>query len=72
MTDNLHGAASVAVVGSLHYDILVTGAARPRRGETLLCEARAWKGGGNQDILAARHGTATAVAGMMGDDDPGE
>ncbi len=72
MTDNMHRSASVAVVGSLHYDIHVTGADRPRRGETLLCEASAWKGGGNQDILAARHGTATAFAGTVGDDDPGE
>ena len=75
MTDRLPGAASVAVVGSLHYDILVTGADRPRRGETLLGEAWAWKGGGkggNQAVEAARHGATTAFVGAVGDDDPGE
>lgn len=75
MTDHLPGAASVAVVGSLHYDILVTGAGRPRRGETLLGEAWAWKGGwkgGNQAVEAARHGSATAFVGAVGDDDRGE
>lgn len=75
MMDNLHGAASVAVVGSLHYDILVTGADRPRRGETLVGEAWAWKGGGkggNQAVEAARHGAATAFIGAVGDDDLGK
>ena len=67
-------AVAVAVVGSLHYDILVTGADRPRPGETLFGEAWAWKcggKGGNQAIEAARHGAATAFLGAVGSDDFG-
>ena len=75
MTSCAPGVAAVAVVGSLHYDILVTGADRPRRGETLFGEAWAWKcggKGGNQAIEAARHGAATAFVGAVGEDDFGE
>lgn len=72
MTDR---APAVAVVGSLHYDILLTGADRPRRGETLFGEAWSWKcggKGGNQAIEAARHGAATSFVGAVGEDDFGE
>lgn len=75
MTDCAPGSSAVAVVGSLHYDILVTGADRPRRGETLFGEAWAWKcggKGGNQAIEAARHGAETAFVGAVGEDDFGE
>ena len=67
-------AVAVAVVGSLHYDILITGADRPRQGETLFGDAWAWKcggKGGNQAIEAARHGAATAFVGAVGSDDFG-
>ncbi len=75
MTDRAPKSAAVAAVGSLHYDILVTGADRPRRGETLFGEEWAWKcggKGGNQAIEAARHGAATAFVGAVGEDDFGE
>ena len=75
MTDGVRKAAAVAVVGSLHYDILVSGADRPRRGETLFGEAWAPKcggKGGNQAIEAARHGAATAIVGAVGEDEFGD
>ncbi len=75
MTDYAPGPAAVAVIGSLHYDILVTGADRPRQGETLFGETWEWKcggKGGNQAIEAARHGAATAFVGAVGEDDFGE
>jgi ribokinase len=59
----------IAVVGSLHYDILVMGDDRPRRGETLIGDSWAWKcggKGGNQAIEAARHGAAVAFVGAVG------
>lgn len=74
MTTRPPSAVDVAVVGSLHYDILVTGADRPRQGETLFGEAWDWKcggKGGNQAIEAARHGAATAFVGAVGTDDFG-
>ena len=61
----------VAVVGSLHYDILVTGGGRPRKGETVFGTGWAWKCGGkgcNQAMEAARHGAATALVGALGRD----
>ena len=76
MTDRPPGFESaVAVVGSLHYDILLTGAGRPRRGETLFGKAWSWKcggKGGNQAIEAARHGATTAFVGSVGEDDFGK
>ncbi len=68
-------AGRVAVVGSLHYDILVTGGDRPRKGETVFGKAWAWKcggKGGNQAIEAARHGAQTAFVGAVGRDGFGE
>jgi ribokinase len=69
------GPGRITVVGSLHYDILVTGADRPRKGETLFGEAWAWKcggKGGNQAIEAARHGAATSFVGAVGHDGFGD
>jgi ribokinase len=65
----------IAVVGSLHYDILVMGDDRPRRGETLIGDSWAWKcggKGGNQAIEAARHGAAVAFVGAVGKDGFGD
>ncbi|MEO1226330.1 MAG: ribokinase [Pseudomonadota bacterium] len=65
----------IAVVGSLHYDILVAGDARPRKGETLFGESWAWKcggKGGNQALEAARHGGRVAFIGAVGRDGFGD
>ena len=65
----------IAVVGSLHYDILVAGDARPRKGETLFGESWAWKcggKGGNQALEAARHGGRVAFIGAVGQDGFGD
>lgn len=65
----------IAVVGSLHYDVLVTGDARPRKGETLFGESWAWKcggKGGNQALEAARHGGRVAFIGAVGQDGFGD
>ncbi|MGD8485074.1 MAG: PfkB family carbohydrate kinase [Chloroflexota bacterium] len=61
----------VAVVGSLHYDIMVATPYLPRRGETLMGDAWWWKPGGkggNQAMAAARHGAAVEMIGCLGDD----
>lgn len=63
--------AEVAVVGSLHYDILVSGGDRPRKGETVCGKSWEWKcggKGGNQAMEAARHGARTAFVGAVGQD----
>lgn len=65
---------TVVVFGSLHYDIIVKGPARPRKGETVT--GSAWHPacggkGGNQAVSAARHGARTAMIGAVGDDDFG-
>ncbi|MBB1251493.1 ribokinase [Rhizobium sp. G21] len=62
---------SVVVLGSLHYDIMVYGPDRPRKGETVT--GRAWEPkcggkGGNQAVAAARAGVATAMIGAVADD----
>jgi len=65
----------IAVVGSLHYDILVAGDARPRKGETLFGDSWAWKcggKGGNQALEAARHGGRVAFIGAVGRDGFGD
>lgn len=65
----------IAVVGSLHYDILVIGDDRPRKGETLFGESWSWKcggKGGNQAIEAARHGGQVAFIGAVGQDGFGD
>jgi ribokinase len=62
---------AVIVVGSLHYDIIVEAADRPRKGETLT--GRAWAPkcggkGGNQAAAARRAGAPTAMVGAVGTD----
>jgi ribokinase len=69
------GAASVCVVGSLHFDIMVRAPYLPRTGETLIGEAWWWKPGGkgaNQAMAAARHGASVRMVGCLGDDGFGE
>lgn len=64
----------VAVVGSLHYDIMVRAPRLPRTGETLIGDAWWWKPGGkggNQAMAAARHGAAVEMIGCLGDDEFG-
>jgi ribokinase len=68
-------AASVCVVGSLHFDIMVRAPYLPRTGETLIGEAWWWKPGGkggNQAMAAARHGASVRMVGCLGDDGFGE
>lgn len=63
--------AKVAVVRSLHYDVLVTGSRRPCKGETVPGCAWDWKCGGKggfQAIEAARHGAAADLIGAVGND----
>jgi ribokinase len=65
---------SVTVFGSLHYDIIVRGPARPRKGETVTGES--WQPkcggkGGNQAVSAARTGVNTAMIGAVADDEFG-
>jgi ribokinase len=64
-------APTVAVVGSLHFDVMVEAPDRPRRGETVMgtrwfpkCGGK----GGNQALAAARMGAATAFVGVTGRD----
>lgn len=65
---------AVVVFGSLHYDIIVKGPARPRKGETLTGDA--WHPacggkGGNQAVSAAKAGVRSAMIGAVADDDFG-
>jgi ribokinase len=62
---------AVVVFGSLHYDIIVKGPARPRKGETVT--GSAWHPacggkGGNQAVSAAKHGVPSAMIGAVADD----
>lgn len=62
---------AVVVVGSLHYDIIVEGPGRPRKGETVT--GRRWAPkfggkGGNQAVAARRQGVPTAMVGAVGED----
>jgi ribokinase len=64
----------VAVVGSLHLDIMVDAPRLPGRDETLM--GRSWHSkcggkGGNQAVAAARFGARTAFGGKIGRDDFG-
>lgn len=64
----------VIVLGSLHYDIIVHGPGRPRKGETVTGTAWAPKcggKGGNQAVSAARAGAPVQMVGAVGDDDFG-
>lgn len=65
----------VAVVGSLHLDIMVAAPRLPGRDETLMGSGWHYKcggKGGNQAVAAARCGARTAFGGQTGQDDFGE
>lgn len=65
----------VAVVGSLHLDIMVAAPRLPARDETLVGTSWHYKcggKGGNQAVAAARFGARTAFGGQTGEDDFGE
>ncbi len=65
---------SVVVFGSLHYDIIVKGPHRPRKGETVTGSVwypKCGGKGGNQAISAAKHGLTTAMIGAVADDEFG-
>ncbi len=65
----------VAVVGSLHLDIMVAAPRLPGRDETLVGSSWHTKcggKGGNQAVAAARHGARTAFGGQTGQDDFGD
>lgn len=66
---------TVVVLGSLHYDIMVEGPGRPRKGETVT--GTAWHPkcggkGGNQAVSAAKTGIATEMIGAVADDTFGQ
>ena len=64
-------APSVVVFGSLHYDIIVKGPHRPRKGETVAGSAwypKCGGKGGNQAVSAARHGVKSAMIGAVAED----
>jgi len=66
---------SVVVFGSLHYDIMVHGPARPRKGETVTGERwhpKCGGKGGNQAVAAARTGIRAVMIGAVADDDFGQ
>jgi ribokinase len=61
----------VVVFGSLHYDIMVEGPGRPRKGETVTGNAwypKCGGKGGNQAVSAAKTGIATEMIGAVADD----
>lgn len=65
---------SVVVFGSLHYDIMVQGPARPRKGETVTGDSwhpKCGGKGGNQAVAAAKTGVVTSMVGAVADDDFG-
>lgn len=65
----------VAVVGSLHLDIMVAAPRLPGRDETLIGSSWHYKcggKGGNQAVAAARFGARTAFGGQSGADDFGD
>lgn len=66
---------AVVVLGSLHYDIIVHGPGRPRKGETVTGMAWAPKcggKGGNQAVSAARAGAPVRMIGAVGADEFGK
>ena len=66
--------AAVVVLGSLHYDIIVHGPARPRKGETVTgddWQPKCGGKGGNQAVAAAKTGMPAAMIGAVGDDEFG-
>lgn len=65
---------SVVVFGSLHYDIIVKGPHRPRKGETVAGSVWYPKFGGkgaNQAVSAAKHGVNSVMIGAIGSDEFG-
>jgi len=63
------------VFGSLHYDVMVHGPARPRKGETVTgtdWHPKCGGKGGNQAVSIARTGLRAAMIGAVGDDEFGE
>ena len=65
---------SVVVFGSLHYDILVHGPTRPRKGETVTGDRwhpKCGGKGGNQAVSAAKTGIPTVMVGAIANDDFG-
>ncbi|MFN4143518.1 ribokinase [Aestuariivirga sp.] len=65
----------VAVVGSLHLDIMVAAQRLPQRDETLIGSSWHYKcggKGGNQAVASSRFGARTAFGGQTGADDFGE
>jgi ribokinase len=65
---------TVAVLGSLHLDIMVHAPDRPRKGETLPGRAWTYKAGGkggNQAVAASQFGAKAFMIGRVGDDDFG-
>jgi ribokinase len=66
---------SVVVFGSLHYDIMVQGPARPRKGVTVTGDSlhpKCGGKGGNQAVSAAKTGIATSMIGAVANDDFGQ
>lgn len=64
----------IAVVGSLHYDIMIDAHHRPEKGETVMGTACRYKfggKGGNQAISAAKSGIEVRFAGAVGADEQG-
>ena len=67
-------APSVVVFGSLHYDIMVHGPGRPRKGETVTgysWHPKCGGKGGNQAVSAAKTGVRSCMIGAVADDDFG-
>jgi ribokinase len=67
--------SAVAVLGSLHLDIMVHAPDRPRKGETLPGNAWMYKAGGkggNQAVAAAQFGAQAFMIGRVGEDDFGK
>ncbi|PDT15397.1 ribokinase [Rhizobium sp. J15] len=65
---------SVVVFGSLHYDIIVHGPARPRKGETVTGDSwhpKCGGKGGNQAVSAAKTGIRSVMVGAVANDDFG-
>jgi len=62
---------SIAVLGSLHLDVVVRAPRLPLLGETLIGTSRVLQAGGkglNQAVACARAGVATRMLGAIGDD----
>src|SRR6201991_2481864 len=70
-----NSSSPVAVLGSLHLDIMVHAPDRPKKGETLPGSAWMYKAGGkggNQAVAAAQFGARAAMVGRVGNDDFGK